>query len=130
MVFHCCWFCMWYIMLKLCNNQPVLYLNLLGTRSNCKSEDLEIYCVIWCCHQGFAIHCCSAHFQLSAFCLVNCNVNVKCIMLQVLHGASGMYRNLNSLAMQLTKRGGLLMTCSCSGAVTQSGIFPRILQVL
>ncbi|XP_045803079.1 ribosomal RNA large subunit methyltransferase I-like isoform X2 [Trifolium pratense] len=47
---------------------------------------------------------------------------------KVLHGASGMYRNLNSLAMQLTKRGGLLMTCSCSGAVTQSGIFPRILQ--
>lgn len=48
---------------------------------------------------------------------------------KVLHGASGMYRNLNSLAMQLTKRGGLLMTCSCSGAVTQSGIFMRILQV-
>ncbi|OIW08098.1 hypothetical protein TanjilG_06641 [Lupinus angustifolius] len=47
---------------------------------------------------------------------------------KVLHGASGMYRNLNSLAMQLTKRGGLLMTCSCSGAVTQSGIFLRILQ--
>uniref|UniRef100_A0A0R0IWN2 PUA domain-containing protein n=3 Tax=Glycine max TaxID=3847 RepID=A0A0R0IWN2_SOYBN len=47
---------------------------------------------------------------------------------KVLHSASGMYRNLNSLAMQLTKRGGLLMTCSCSGAVTQSGIFMRILQ--
>ncbi|KAK7342907.1 hypothetical protein VNO80_25865 [Phaseolus coccineus] len=47
---------------------------------------------------------------------------------KVLHNASGMYRNLNSLAMQLTKRGGLLMTCSCSGAVTQSGIFLRILQ--
>ncbi|XP_052733854.1 uncharacterized protein LOC108320252 isoform X3 [Vigna angularis] len=49
---------------------------------------------------------------------------------KVLHSASGMYRNLNSLAMQLTKRGGLLMTCSCSGAVTQSGIFLRILQHL
>ncbi|ESW05436.1 hypothetical protein PHAVU_011G179100 [Phaseolus vulgaris] len=47
---------------------------------------------------------------------------------KALHNASGMYRNLNSLAMQLTKRGGLLMTCSCSGAVTQSGIFLRILQ--
>ncbi|KAI4333266.1 hypothetical protein L6164_018098 [Bauhinia variegata] len=47
---------------------------------------------------------------------------------KVLHSASGMYRNLNSLAMQLTKRGGLLMTCSCSGAVTQSGILLRILQ--
>ncbi|GKV06798.1 hypothetical protein SLEP1_g18639 [Rubroshorea leprosula] len=48
---------------------------------------------------------------------------------KVLHSASGMYRNLNSLAMQLTKRGGLLMTCSCSGAMTQSGMFLRILQV-
>ncbi|GAV70223.1 LOW QUALITY PROTEIN: IMPDH domain-containing protein/Methyltrans_SAM domain-containing protein, partial [Cephalotus follicularis] len=47
---------------------------------------------------------------------------------QVLHSASGMYRNLNSLAMQLTQRGGLLMTCSCSGAMTQSGMFLRVLQ--
>ncbi|KAL5811531.1 hypothetical protein ACOSQ4_028099 [Xanthoceras sorbifolium] len=45
-----------------------------------------------------------------------------------LQSASGMYRNLNSLAMQLTKRGGLLMTCSCSGAMTQSGMFLRTLQ--
>ncbi|ESR35530.1 S-adenosyl-L-methionine-dependent methyltransferases superfamily protein [Citrus sinensis] len=45
-----------------------------------------------------------------------------------LQSASGMYRNLNSLAMQLTKRGGFLMTCSCSGAMTQSGMFLRILQ--
>ncbi|CAL5392143.1 unnamed protein product [Camellia sinensis] len=47
---------------------------------------------------------------------------------KVLQSASGMYRNLNSLAMQLTKRGGLLMTCSCSGAVTQSGTFLQTLQ--
>ncbi|XP_051125301.1 uncharacterized protein LOC127247492 [Andrographis paniculata] len=47
---------------------------------------------------------------------------------KVLHSASGMYRNLNSLAMQVTRRGGLLMTCSCSGAMTQSGTFLRILQ--
>ncbi|KAL6198764.1 hypothetical protein ACLB2K_028553 [Fragaria x ananassa] len=47
---------------------------------------------------------------------------------KVLQNASGMYRNLNSLAMQLTRRGGLLMTCSCSGAMTQSGTFLRILQ--
>nr|GMC69682.1 ribosomal RNA large subunit methyltransferase I isoform X2 [Ipomoea batatas]GMD51209.1 ribosomal RNA large subunit methyltransferase I isoform X2 [Ipomoea batatas] len=40
---------------------------------------------------------------------------------KVLKSASGMYRNLNSLAMQLTEKGGLLMTCSCSGAMTQSG---------
>ncbi|KAG9453185.1 hypothetical protein H6P81_006089 [Aristolochia fimbriata] len=47
---------------------------------------------------------------------------------KVLQSASGMYRNLNSLAMQITKPGGLLMTCSCSGAMTQSGMFLRILQ--
>lgn len=47
---------------------------------------------------------------------------------KVLHSAIGMYRNLNSLAMRLTKRGGLLMTCSCSGAMTQSGKFLNVLQ--
>ncbi|KAH1131462.1 hypothetical protein J1N35_002840 [Gossypium stocksii] len=47
---------------------------------------------------------------------------------KVLQSASGMYRNLNSLAMKITRRGGLLMTCSCSGAMTQSGTFVRTLQ--
>ncbi|KAK9086108.1 hypothetical protein Sjap_026519 [Stephania japonica] len=47
---------------------------------------------------------------------------------KVLQSASGMYRNLNSLAMQITKKGGLLMTCSCSGAMTQSGTFLSVLQ--
>ncbi|KAK1304834.1 hypothetical protein QJS10_CPB11g01676 [Acorus calamus] len=47
---------------------------------------------------------------------------------KVLQNASGMYRNLNTLAMRLTKKGGLLMTCSCSGAMTQSGMFLHILQ--
>ncbi|KAK4756518.1 hypothetical protein SAY87_006645 [Trapa incisa] len=47
---------------------------------------------------------------------------------KVLASALGMYRNINSLAMRITKKDGLLMTCSCSGAMTQSGMFPRILQ--
>ncbi|KAM7526919.1 hypothetical protein LguiA_016821 [Lonicera macranthoides] len=47
---------------------------------------------------------------------------------KVLQSAIGMYRNLNSLAMRLTKKGGLLMTCSCSGAMTQSGMLLRTLQ--
>ncbi|CAL9219107.1 unnamed protein product [Arabidopsis halleri] len=47
---------------------------------------------------------------------------------KVLHNAAGMYRNLNSLAMRLTTSGGLMMTCSCSGAMTQSGKFLGILQ--
>ncbi|GJN19116.1 hypothetical protein PR202_gb06354 [Eleusine coracana subsp. coracana] len=47
---------------------------------------------------------------------------------KVLQNASGMYRNLNALAMQVVKRGGLLMTCSCSGAMTQSGMFLKTIQ--
>ncbi|XP_078161914.1 S-adenosyl-L-methionine-dependent methyltransferases superfamily protein [Carex rostrata] len=47
---------------------------------------------------------------------------------KVLQSARGMYRNLNSLAMQVTKRGGLLMTCSCSSAMTQSRLFIPTLQ--
>lgn len=47
---------------------------------------------------------------------------------KALQSASGMYRNLNSLAMRLTKKGGLLMTCSCSGAMTQSGTYLHVLQ--
>lgn len=49
-------------------------------------------------------------------------------LIQALQSASGMYRNLNSLAMRLTKKGGLLMTCSCSGAMTQSGTYLHVLQ--
>lgn len=49
---------------------------------------------------------------------------------KVLDRASAKYRKLNSLAMQLVEPGGgLLMTCSCSGAMTQSGLFPAVLQV-
>ncbi|EEF45977.1 RNA binding protein, putative [Ricinus communis] len=47
---------------------------------------------------------------------------------KVLQSAAGMYRNLNYFAMRLIKRGGLLMTCSCSGAMTQSGKFLSVLQ--
>ncbi|KAF8691209.1 hypothetical protein HU200_040329 [Digitaria exilis] len=47
---------------------------------------------------------------------------------KVLQSASGMYRNLNALAMQVVKPGGLLMTCSCSGAMTQSGMFLKTIQ--
>lgn len=47
---------------------------------------------------------------------------------KVLQRATGMYRNLNSLAMRVTKPHGLLMTCSCSGAMAQSGAFLDVLQ--
>ncbi|KAJ8445769.1 hypothetical protein Cgig2_026096 [Carnegiea gigantea] len=47
---------------------------------------------------------------------------------EVLQNASKMYRNLNALAMRQIKKGGLLMTCSCSGAMTQSGTFMRVIQ--
>lgn len=47
---------------------------------------------------------------------------------KVLQRAITKYRNLNSMAMRLTKPGGLLMTCSCSGAMTQSGNFLSVIQ--
>lgn len=49
---------------------------------------------------------------------------------QVLQRATAKYRNLNAMAIRLTKPGGLLMTCSCSGAMTQSGNFLSVIQVL
>ncbi|CAI5494269.1 unnamed protein product, partial [Closterium sp. Naga37s-1] len=39
------------------------------------------------------------------------------------------YRRLNSLALRLVAPGGLLMTCSCSGAVSQQHLLPGILRV-
>ncbi|KAK9814163.1 hypothetical protein WJX72_001460 [[Myrmecia] bisecta] len=47
---------------------------------------------------------------------------------KALRRATTHYRKLNTLAMQLTQPGGLLMTCSCSGAMTQSGEFVPMLQ--
>ena len=38
------------------------------------------------------------------------------------------YRRLNTQAMRLVSPGGLLMTCSCSGAMSQSGEFVPMLQ--
>ena len=38
-----------------------------------------------------------------------------------LQNALRRYESLNAVAMQLVRPGGLLMTCSCSGAVAQSG---------
>ena len=38
------------------------------------------------------------------------------------------YRKLNGLAMRAVRPGGLLLSCTCSGAMTQSGGFERMLQ--
>ena len=40
--------------------------------------------------------------------------------------ATGKYRRLNELALGVVRSGGLLLTCSCSGAMTQSGGFGRV----
>jgi 23S rRNA G2069 N7-methylase RlmK/C1962 C5-methylase RlmI len=40
--------------------------------------------------------------------------------------ASGRYRRLNAAAAALVAPGGLLLSCSCSGAMTQSGGFPGL----
>ena len=40
--------------------------------------------------------------------------------------AAGRYRRLNEAAARLVTDGGLLLSCSCSGAMTQSGEFPGL----
>ena len=45
-----------------------------------------------------------------------------------LQRAERRYRKLNGLAMRAVKPGGLLLTCTCSGAMTQSGGFEKMLQ--
>ncbi|BFI42236.1 23S rRNA (cytosine1962-C5)-methyltransferase [Marchantia polymorpha subsp. ruderalis] len=47
---------------------------------------------------------------------------------KVLSRAITQYRRLNALAMKVINPSGLLMTCSCSGAMTQSGNFVSVLQ--
>jgi len=47
---------------------------------------------------------------------------------KALAGALRKYAALNAAAMRLVRPGGLLMTCSCSGAVAQSGEFVPVLQ--
>lgn len=42
--------------------------------------------------------------------------------------ATRKYVSLNTMAMKLVRPGGLLMTCSCSGAMTQSGNFIKVIQ--
>jgi 23S rRNA G2069 N7-methylase RlmK/C1962 C5-methylase RlmI len=39
------------------------------------------------------------------------------------------YVALNAAAMKLVRPGGILMTCSCSGAMSSSGEFTRVIQV-
>lgn len=48
---------------------------------------------------------------------------------KTLSGAIRKYVSLNTKAMKIVKKGGLLMTCSCSGAMTQSpGEFVKVIQ--
>ena len=42
--------------------------------------------------------------------------------------ATNRYRKLNGLAMRAVRPGGLLLSCTCSGAMTQSGTFEQTLQ--
>lgn len=42
-----------------------------------------------------------------------------------LERARSKYKALNRLAIRLVKPGGMLTTCTCSGAMTQSGTFTR-----
>ena len=51
------------------------------------------------------------------------------VLEQALERAEGKYKRLNAAAMAITRPGGLLMTCSCSGAVTQAARLLPIIQV-
>jgi len=46
-----------------------------------------------------------------------------CPSVKFLKRALGKYRQMNAMAMEMVKPGGMLITCSCSGAVTQRGLF-------
>jgi 23S rRNA G2069 N7-methylase RlmK/C1962 C5-methylase RlmI len=41
--------------------------------------------------------------------------------------AKGKYVKINAAAMRLVRPGGLLLTCSCSAAVTQTGLLPQLI---
>ena len=45
---------------------------------------------------------------------------------QSLSKASRLYQRLNAAALRLVAPGGLLLTCTCSSAMTQSGNFPSV----
>lgn len=47
---------------------------------------------------------------------------------QALPRACVKYRQLNARALRLVAPNGLLMTCSCSGAVTQAGLLLGLVQ--
>ena len=47
---------------------------------------------------------------------------------KVLEKAARKYKKLNKMALRLLRPGGLLLTCTCSGAMTQSGTFPTVLR--
>lgn len=52
-----------------------------------------------------------------------------CLLLRgSLPRASSKYRRLNELALGVVRSGGVLMTCSCSGAMTQSGGLGKVVQ--
>ncbi len=52
----------------------------------------------------------------------------SCRCRSTLERAGIKYRSLNEAALAAVKPGGLLMTCSCSGAVTQAGKLMRWVQ--
>lgn len=57
---------------------------------------------------------------------------IHCYLLVFLRGslarAAYKYKKLNALALSVVRPGGILMTCSCSGAMTQSGGLPKVVQ--
>lgn len=51
-----------------------------------------------------------------------------CAARSTLPRAARKYKQLNALALGVVRSGGIFMTCSCSGAMTQSGGLPKVVQ--
>lgn len=60
--------------------------------------------------------------------LLLCPAACACARRGSLPRASSKYRKLNELALGVVRPGGVLMSCSCSGAMTQSGGLGRVVQ--
>lgn len=66
--------------------------------------------------------------QAGAYDVVICDPPKLAPTVKDLPRATNRYRKLNGLAMRAVRPGGLLLSCTCSGAMTQSGTFEQMLQ--
>jgi hypothetical protein len=84
--------------------------------------------LLWCgrtCMPSAMLHDRYSQLQCFAWLLL---LAMSALLCSCWQRAAIKYRQLNELALSVVRRGGLLMTCSCSGAMTQSGELPDVVQ--